>query len=99
MTTDCSIINGHLGASFFLFLRASGRLSDAELLRELGLADFVSCSLSDDLSRPHIYFTEDEEWIHIADDWLYSLWHKGADSVATAVHRRWSWAPLFVCSV
>jgi len=99
MTRTCTIINGHLHSPFFLFLRASGRLADIDLLRLLGLHNFVGCPLRVDHNAPHLYLTEDEAWIHIADDLRYSLWHKGAFNIADALHKALPAAPLFACSV
>jgi hypothetical protein len=98
MSSESKIINGHLHSPYFIFIRAAGWLSDHDLLKLLDLGDLVARPLRADWSTPHIYFTEGDAWIHIADDWLYSLWHKG-HQIVTALHERAAGSPTFSCAV
>jgi hypothetical protein len=82
-----TIIKGHLHSPYFIFVRASGRLTDADVLKLLGLDDFAPIPPCADWSKPHVYLIEDTAWIPIADDWLYSLWHKGHDNIVGAFHK------------
>jgi hypothetical protein len=99
MSQACKFIKGHLHSPYFIFVRASGRLSDEDLLKLLGLGDCVSCPLRVDWSTPHLYLTEDDTWIHIADDWRYSLWHKGRNQLVDELHKSIPDTPIFACSV
>jgi hypothetical protein len=93
------IINGVLHSPYFIFIRAVGSLSDIEVLNLLGLGEFVLVPLVSDWSKPHIYLTEDHNWIHVADDWRYSLWHKGRHQLVENLHRSIPEVSIFACSV
>jgi len=67
---------GHLSQPFFIFIRAKGKLSDQDVLKRLGIADFIRVDWVPDVgSKPYVLVTDDSEWIHIMDNWSYSLWH------------------------
>jgi len=80
-------------------MRAAGQFSDNDMLKLLGLGDFVPCPLLVDWSKPQIFVTEDDLWIHIADDWGYNLWHKGRYQVVEDLHKSIPGTPIFACSV
>jgi hypothetical protein len=93
------IHKGRLSSPYFIFLRGLGKFTDADVLKLLGLDHFVAHPFSTDLNKPHIYLTEDDSWIHIADDWFYSLWNRSGYQLLDAVHRRIPEVPIFACSV
>jgi hypothetical protein len=98
VASDCKIINGHLHSPYFIFIRATGWLSDRDILTFLGLSDFVASPPGRALRTRYMYFTENDEWIHIADDWSYHLWYRGQEAVA-ALHERAAGSPTFACAV
>lgn len=93
------IINGVFHSPYFIFVRAAGHVSDSHLLNILDLRKFVRTEIVEDWSKPHIYLTDDGEWIHIADDWRYSLWHKGQKQQVENLHDCMPEADIFTCSV
>jgi len=66
---------GSLHAPFFIFIKCAGAYSDADLLRRFGLSGYQRVSAPPD-SGPYVCLTEDGQWMHIADDWSYTLWHR-----------------------
>jgi hypothetical protein len=93
------ILRGHLVSPYFLFIRAAHRHSDSHILQVLGLGDYRRCPVDVLYSyAPRIYLTEDDTWIHIADDCGYNLWHKG-QSIIDRLRAGIPHTSLFTCSV
>ncbi len=69
------ISNSRLHSPYFIFLE--GRLADHAILRLLGLQNFVPVQLTGHGRKREVCIAEDESWVHVADDWWYTLWHKG----------------------
>jgi hypothetical protein len=99
VTQACKIINGHLHSPYFIFVRAAGRFSDDDILKLLGLGDFATHPLVVDWSKPQIFITEDDLWIHIADDCCYNLGNKGHYQLVEDLHKKIPDVPIFACSV
>jgi hypothetical protein len=66
--------NGWLHAPYFIFLRCAGRYSDAELLERFGLSTYQRAPTIPHLGRCAI-LADADDWVLIADDWYYTLWH------------------------
>ncbi|XAM01538.1 hypothetical protein OT109_09100 [Phycisphaeraceae bacterium D3-23] len=56
------------------FLKTRGELTETALLSELGLTDFKSEQNRAQFDE-YIVLADDGEWIHLSDDWFYTLWH------------------------
>lgn len=78
----------HIHSMFFLFIRTGGQLSDREVLKALDLEDYLPVAPSGIISEPHVFLTNDREWLHVADDLCYSLWHKGHEEVCERLASR-----------
>ncbi len=68
------IIDGTIHSPYFIFIRCTGKYSDRELLSKFELNAFHRAKYISLFDRC-IYITEDINWIHIADDDYYTLWH------------------------
>lgn len=91
------IENGLLHSPYFIFLEE--RLPDHALLRLLGFENYVCVPLVDPGRREReVCITEDPAWVHVADDWWYTLWHKGMP-IIERLHRQNPEATTFACSV
>lgn len=90
------ISNSRLHTPYFIFLE--GRVPDHTILRLLGLQNFVPVQLTGHGREREVCITEDEYWVHVADDWWYTLWHKGPP-ILERLHREAPQASLFACSV
>ena len=70
------LIKGVLHAPHFTFFRCAGVCSAAYLLRALGLEGYRPTTGGDFVvGRPSLFLAEDDAWIHLMDDWSYTLWH------------------------
>lgn len=99
---DESDLEPYPHAPYFVFLKASGILSDAEVLSNLGLIQFRRLTSEVNPGKPRLYLTGDSKWIHIADDWLYSLWHLGKErgtDAAEMLHAVYPGMTIFSCSI
>lgn len=66
-------IRGRLHSPHFLFLKTV-EIPVPRLLELLGYPDAVECS--EPPAMPGVQLTRCSSWTHIADDWLYTLWHR-----------------------
>jgi hypothetical protein len=71
---DSLFIHGQLHAPYFIFLRCAGRYSDMALLRQFGLSTYLPTKTTHRVDR-YAILADDGQWILIADDWYYTLWH------------------------
>ena len=90
------ISDGQIHSPYFIFLE--GRLSDHEILRLLGLENFLPVELTAHRREREVCITEDNIWMHVADDWWYTLWYKGLP-ILERLHCQRPQASLFACSV
>jgi hypothetical protein len=65
---------GQLHAPYFIFVRCAARCSDADVLRWFGLSTYCPTN-SPRLHGRHAILADDGQWMMIADDWHYTLWH------------------------
>ncbi|MCC9603357.1 hypothetical protein LOC67_22640 [Stieleria sp. JC731] len=69
------IINDILHAPHFIFIRnPSDELTDRSLLERFTIGDYELVS-SLPKFRNHVVVRREPNWLHLADDWSYSLWH------------------------
>jgi hypothetical protein len=66
---------GDLHTPFMIFVRSHHRLSDHDFMNLFGLQDYQKVSPPLPFTGSHVVFANDTEWTHIADDFLYTLWH------------------------
>ena len=90
------IRNGRIDAPYYIFVRCAGVYSDTDLLMKLGLHGYSPNRVESDLDR-HVSVVESGEWILIADDWFYSLWHM--KDVREAIVALAATHEVFTCSV
>jgi hypothetical protein len=93
---DSIFTNGRLRAPYFIFVRAAGRYSDADLLNLFGLATYRPTQAPRRLGR-YAVLAGDGEWTMLADDWFYTLWHMPA--TRQAVRQLAQGCDVFACSV
>src|SRR3954470_17234866 len=86
----------HLHAPYFIFVQAVGIYSDLDLLRHLGVSH-VAQDFTPSRATKSVFVTQDREWMHVADDWSYTLWH--ADRTRTAIAGFAMRHDIFTCCV
>lgn len=66
---------------YFIFIKDKSKLSDKDLLERLELKNYQLITDKDEkktggekTDKRYLYITEDENWKHLMDDWLYTLW-------------------------
>jgi len=69
---DMLYIEGRLHAPYFIFIKCARRYSDAERLQKLGVDSYQKLE-PQQRAKSCLYLTEDSEWAHLMDDWLYTL--------------------------
>jgi len=64
-------------APFFIFIKGITHLSNEEILKLLGFEEFqlVHPDPEEMPEAQYVYLTRDQNWVHIMDNWYYSLWH------------------------
>lgn len=88
-------VHGELQSYYFIFLKCSGKFSDAELLQQFGLsAHSRTNAFPSDCS--YVLLADDGEWTLIADDWWYTLWH--LPSTRTRIAAIGQTCDVFACS-
>ena len=58
-----------------IYIRAATVLTDEQILEMFECDDYQRATLPVKQSSKHIVIGNDSEWIHIADDFGYTLWH------------------------
>ena len=89
-------IHGKLHTPYFIFLRCAGRYSDTDLLQHFGLSNYQPAKVVRRNGR-HVILADNGEWVLIADDWYYTLWHRPSTREAIAALAESS--DVFACSV
>ncbi|MBL4848934.1 MAG: hypothetical protein JKY65_25710 [Planctomycetes bacterium] len=90
---------GCLHAPFFVFLKPNVELEDRVVLTLLGLETHVRTEPSRGThGSEHVYLTSVGGWLHVVDDWRYTLWNRG-HSVVEAVARAPLFHTVFSCAV
>ena len=62
-TPPFRILNGHIVASYFIFIRTSPRVDDEKLLQALGIDSVRHGWSSKKASEARVFITEDDAWI------------------------------------
>jgi len=86
-----------LHTPFMLFVRSFNTLSDDELLTLFGLRDYQKMSPPLPFLGWHVVFANDNEWVHIADDFRYTLWQ--SPKTAEVVEELSRSYDVFRCSI
>lgn len=89
-------VRGELRSPYYIFVRASGNKTDADLLRELGLGSYVRREKAPQFGR-YAILADDGQWTLIADDGHYTLWNRPTTRPVIA-----DWAQhydVFTCSI
>ncbi len=87
----------YLHTPFMLFVRSFNTLSDEEILILFGLRDYQKMSPPLPFLGWHVVFANDNEWVHIADDFRYTLWQ--SPKTAKVVEELSRSYDVFRCSV
>jgi hypothetical protein len=90
------IIERHIHSPYFIFIKGGVRHSDREVMAMLGIEGFKEAR-SPKFSNRFMHITDDGEWLHIADDWFYSLWH--STTVRNRIAEIAKEHDIFTCSV
>ena len=77
------IHRNRLHSPFFIFIQAVGMYSDLELLHHLDISRVARDFAPSDTAKS-VFVTQDPAWIHVADDWSYTLWHAPNTQAAIA---------------
>src|SRR5262249_16334434 len=93
--THSLIIDGQLHAPNFIFIRGAGTYSDADLLQRFAIAEYRPMTLADSLAS-YAILADDGEWVMLADDWGYTLWHM--PSTRPAIEEFGRTCDVFACS-
>lgn len=68
------IIDGTLNAPHFIFIREpSDELTDRVLLEKLAIGEYEFVKKTPKLRR-HVLVRREPNWLHLIDDWSYTLW-------------------------
>lgn len=91
-------VHGKLHTPYFIFVRCAGVLSDADLLNRFDLSRYKQRPSHDAPDfGPYAILADAAPWKLVADDWLYTLWHKPTTRPAIAeLGKRYD---VFACSV
>src|SRR4051794_10042254 len=89
-------MNHKLYAPYYIFLRCTGRYTDAELLHRFGLSAYQPTDTHPRFG-PYVVLGNDGEWTFVADDLLYTLWHMPSTRPALAALAES--CDVFACSV
>src|SRR5262249_23236755 len=96
MTGSPLIVDGQLHAPYFIFLRCGGGDSPPELLQQVGLAGFPPTEGIPGPGR-YVILSTGGDWSLVADDWLYTLWHRPLTRLVVAALGET--CDVFACSV
>lgn len=90
--------NEHLYAPFFIFIKCGKEVDEVELLEELGInTETLELTTAENHFDSGVYLTQQEEWLHLMDNWLYTLWYsKTIRSKIELLARKYD---IFYCSV
>lgn len=89
-------VHGELHTPYYIFVRCCGTRSHGHLLRRLGLSDYRRV-LEPPRFGPYAILADAGDWTLIADDWLYTLWHRPTTRPAIAALAEHH--DVFACSV
>ena len=87
---------GLLHSPYFIFVRCSGKYSDADLLHRFGLTKYTRTGKILG-SGPYALISDDSTWTMLADDWRYTLWHM--ESTRPAIAKLARSFDTYACSV
>jgi hypothetical protein len=90
------ITGGHIHAPYFIFIDGGSAYTDEEVMKLLGIEGF---NVANRLEFPNqfLHITNNGQWLHLADDWLYSQWH--SKSIRDRIVKLAATHDIFTCSV
>ncbi len=88
---------GYLHTPFMIYVRSRNALSDNDFMKAFGLQDYQKMFPPLSPSYLRVVFANDTEWIHIADDFHYTLWH--SPKTAEVVEGYSKSYDIFRCSI
>jgi len=89
-------MNNRLHAPYFIFMRCAGEYSDADLLAKFGIRDYKRTSEPPKMG-PHATLFDSGDWVMLADDWYYTLWH--LPTTRPAIKKLSQFTDVYACSV
>lgn len=77
------IKNNSFFAPYYIFIKEGHKLKEKELFERLELLDYnlildkwkSDAKILLDLKKRYLFLTQVENWTHLMDDWMYTLWH------------------------
>jgi len=97
------IHNGHLHSPYFIFIRSvidqedSNQMDDDALIKSLIIACQKVKKGKNSASHQHdVFVTKTGSWIHIMDDWSYSLWNN--PDITTWIEELGETREIFTCA-
>ena len=98
------LINKSFLSPFFIFIKDNSKLNDKELLNKFDLNDYQLITDNNEKkiegknpNKRYLYITEDRNWKHLMDDWLYTLWHN--KTIKLRIKALSNEFDIFCCSV
>ncbi|WP_422107015.1 hypothetical protein [Winogradskyella sp.] len=93
------IINGIPCCPYFIFLKGISRKTDIEILSLFNFEIRSEVNLNNEFhgTENHIYMSRDDNWIHIMDNFFYSLWY--SEAVSQRIEHLAETYEIFTCSV
>ena len=67
------IVEGHIHAPYFIFIDGATKYSDNEVMAMLGIEGFAE-DRKPRFPKHVVHLTDDGRWLHVVDDWYYTLW-------------------------
>ncbi|MFK7979869.1 MAG: hypothetical protein AB8G86_07805 [Saprospiraceae bacterium] len=99
------IRNNNFFAPYYIFIKKGNKLKEREFFERLELFDYNLTSddwKSDDKilldgKKRYLFLTESENWTHLMDDWMYTLWHD--TNFKSNVTKLSKYFDIYCCSV
>ena len=94
--TPMRFYNNHLSAPQFIFVRCAEKCDDFDLLQAFGLSTYRRAKWLWCLER-YAVLADDGQWMMVADDWRYTLWHMS--STRPAIENLGRNYEVFACTI
>ncbi len=90
-------INENYFSPYRIFIKSGSELTDDEILNHLGIKDYKLETEKPDWKSRYLFLSENDGWVHLMDDWSYSLWHnKTIRNNIQSLSQRFE---IFTCSI
>ena len=67
-------INNRVFSPYLVFIKCARIYENHDLLKLLGLNNHNAIEAEDDVAS-YFYIARCDEWVHVIDDWFYTLWY------------------------